>query len=352
MRTIRVLVADDSATMRTALTALLSEDPSIEVVGMAPDGVEAVEQAKRLRPDVITMDVQMPRLSGLDAIEAIMAEAPARILVVCAVGEGRQVDLSFRAISAGALELIAKPVGAQAKELRTWGRHVAESVKLMAEIPVITRRRRVQPEPLTSITPSGFGVEAVGLAASTGGPPALASILGALPRDFPAPLLIAQHIAAGFAKGLVRWFSEVSPLQLVFAETGMRCEIGKVYLPPDDHHLEVDPGGVLRISQTRGGHCPSADRLFESMAQAYGPNAIGVILTGMGDDGAAGLLAMRRAGATTLGQDEASSVVYGMPASAARIGAVKTQLSIEAIAPTLLELVEAQWLLHRAVRRS
>src|SRR5205823_5538489 len=184
-RPIRVLVADDSTTLRTALCALLAEDPHLAIVGQAADGVEAVEKARALRPDVITMDVNMPRLDGLGATAAIMTEAPARVLVVSSVSEQRQLELSFRAMAAGALEVIAKP--RPGEEMRSWGRKVAQSIRLMSEVPVV-RRHRTSPAPsLVQLSHAGE-VDAIGLVASTGGPPALSRVLGELPADLPAPI--------------------------------------------------------------------------------------------------------------------------------------------------------------------
>jgi two-component system chemotaxis response regulator CheB len=336
-KTIRVLVADDSVTMRNVLSALLGEDPQVKVVGLASDGAEAVAMAKALHPDVITMDVQMPRLSGLEAIQAIMAEAPARILVVCSVTEGHQVDLSFKAMAVGALELIAKPAGEGGQELRAWGRRVADSVKLMAEIPVVTRRRGGK-VPVKRAAMGVGKVDVFGIASSTGGPPALATILGALPAAFPVPILIAQHMAPGFASGLLRWFTDVCQLEMVLADQGMACQPGHVYLPPDSCDIEVDREGLIQIKRSPGGHCPSGNRLLHSIAEAYGDRAGGLVLTGMGDDGSDGLLAIKRAGGITMAQDAASCVVYGMPQACLRKGAVAEHIALEAIAPTMCEL--------------
>lgn len=329
--TIRVLVVDDSVTLRRALTQMLSEDPNLQIVGEAADGVAAVRKAVSLRPDVITMDVDMPGLDGLAATAAIMAEAPARVLIVCSLGEARQMDLSFRAIAAGALELIAKPGAGD--DLRRWGARVAESVRLMAEVPVV-RRRTLTARRLAA--PAGREVDAFGLVASTGGPPALVTILGALPRTLRIPLFVAQHMAEGFTPGLLRWFSQSSPLPVELAQEGRPCRAGHVYLPPDGHDLELDEQGLMRTPRASGVHRPSGNRLLASLARVYGARSGGVVLTGMGDDGAQGLLAIRNAGGQTFAQDELTSVVFGMPHAALDCGATTTMLPLDAVAAAIL----------------
>jgi len=339
-RPIRVLVADDSTTLRTALCALLAEDPQLTIVGQAADGLEAVEKARALRPDVITMDVNMPRMDGLGATAAIMAEAPSRVLVISSVRQHRQLELSFRAMAAGALELIAKPEGGP-EEMRRWARRVAEAVRLMAEVPVV-RRHRPAPAPPRAPLAHEAQVDVVGLVASTGGPPALAYVLGSLPRDLPIPLLIAQHIAAGFTTGLVRWFRSVCSLHVVVAEEGALPAPGKVYLPPDGCDLELDREGRLRVPRSTGLHCPSANRLLASVARAFGSRGGGFVLTGMGDDGAQGLLDLKRAGGATYAQDEQTSVVFGMPQAAHACGATQALLPLESVAPAILELCKGR----------
>ena len=330
---IRVLVADDSATLRNALVALLGECEDIAIVGQAKDGVEAVSMARALRPDVITMDVNMPRLDGLGATAAIMADAPARVLVISSVSEHREQELSFKAMAAGALELIAKPASG---EMRAWGRKVAESVRLMAEVPVVRRHRaRLPPVPVAI---GHASVDVVALVASTGGPPALAQVLGELPADLGVPVLVAQHIAEGFTAGLVRWFSGAGKLRVRMAHDGDAPQPGVAYLPPDGCDLEVDPDGFLRAPPARGLHCPSGNRLLSSVARVYGARAAGFVLTGMGDDGAQGLLALRQAGGATFAQDEPTSVVYGMPQAAFACGAARSQLALEQVAPAILSL--------------
>lgn len=333
-RPIRVLVVDDSPTMANTLTALLTEDPRIEVVGRAGDGNRAVQLARLLRPDVITMDLLLPGLDGPAAIAAIMSQAPARVLVVSAVAEQRGVDLGFQAMSAGALELIGKPNVTNVEELRRWGKDLAHSVCLMAEVPVISRRARTG-----SVTPPPIGarVDVFGIVASTGGPPALAELLSKLPKDLPVPLLIAQHITVGFTQGMVRWLSQVTPLPVDVARDGERLEPGRVYFPQDGQDLLVDSTGLARLQRSRGGPCPNGDVLLASLAQAFGRRSGGVVLTGMGEDGARGLLAIRKAGGVTFSQDEATSVVYGMPRAALEIHATDQGVPLSSVPELILQ---------------
>jgi two-component system chemotaxis response regulator CheB len=322
-----VLIADDSATMCNVLSSLLAKDPGIEVVGCARDGHQAVTMAEALSPHVITMDVQMPGMGGLEAIARIMENAPSRILAVCSV-QDREVDLSFRAIAAGALELIAKPEAGPRYDLAAWGQRLVEAVRLMAEVPVV-RRRHAFTKPRAPVVRSGL-VEAIAIAASTGGPHALVTILASLPANMPVPILIAQHMAPGFV--------HATPMKVVMSRSGDVCRPGHVYLPPDLHDQAVGREGVLTVTPSSEMHCPSADRLLTSVAGAYGARGAGLVLTGMGDDGARGLLAIYEARGVTLVQDEESSVVYGMPRAAVEIGATAAQLPLSAIAHELLQM--------------
>lgn len=339
---IRVLVADDSPTARAALVAMLAEDPGVHVVGEACDGFEAVAMCRALLPDVVTMDACMPGLDGLHATEAIMEQAPSRVLLVCAVSESDQLDLSFRAVAAGALELVAKP-GAEDGALRAWGRRITESIHLMAEVPVV-RRVRAAAAGASSSSPGARSVRllrlepplAIGLVASTGGPPALARILGSLPARFPVPVLVAQHIAPGFTGGLRRWLAEATPLEVLIAVDGQVLGPG-VWLAPDRRDLALEPGGVLRTPLPSTSNPPSGDLLLRSLAR-LGPRAVGVVLTGMGEDGAQGLLELRQAGGRAFAQDQASSTVFGMPQAADRLGAAQDLVALDRIAPLILEL--------------
>lgn len=335
MKRIRVLIADDSLTMRNVLSSLLAKDPGVEVVGCAQDGEEAVSMALALSPDIITMDVQMPRMGGLEAVERIMTKAPTRILAVCSV-EDKEIDLSFQLIAAGALELIAKPQAGPGHNLAEWGQKLVEAVRLMAEVPVVRRRNQFGPS-RTFLVRSG-SVHVIAIAASTGGPHALVTILAALPSTFPVPILIAQHMAPGFVAGFARWLDQATPMKVVTSGSGDVCKAGHVYMPPDGHDQMVGPHGVLTLRPSSEMNCPSGDRLLSSVADAYGARSAGLVLTGMGEDGARGLLAISKARGVTLAQDEATSVVWGMPRAAVELGATTVQLPLSTIANELLQM--------------
>jgi two-component system, chemotaxis family, protein-glutamate methylesterase/glutaminase len=328
-RRIRVLIADDSPAVLDMLSLLLSTDPSVEVVGRAVDGKQAVELALQLRPDVITMDVGMPELDGLAATAEIMKQAPTRVIIVSGM-DPRQVDLSFRAVGVGALEVLRKPSPAEATDIAAWGRRFAESVRVLSEVPVVRRMNRaptVDTEP-----PNGGTIDVVGLVASTGGPSVLSTILATLPAELPIPVLITQHLASSFTSGFVRWLGGSSRLPIQIAEHGMIASAGRVYLPPDGHHLEVSSEGELLIPIGTERIVPSGDRMLASLAEAYRSRACGVVLTGMGEDGAAGLDKIRRRGGATLAQDERTCTVFGMPRAARDLGATDQFLSPELIA--------------------
>lgn len=330
---LRVLVVDDSQVARKLLVSILNGDPALEVVGEAAHGAEAVALAARLRPDVITMDVYMPVMDGLEATRRIMGTTPTPIVMVSSSAP-MDVARSFQAVEAGALTLLEKPGGPGTPRFRALADELVTSVKLMAEVKVVTRRLRMEPAGAVPVRAPAQRVEVVSVAASTGGPAALATILGALPADLPAPLLVVQHIAAGFDAGLVNWLDRVSPLSVRLAVDGTGLRAGEVLVAPQDHHLGIDGAGRVSLSGADpiGGHRPSATFLFRSVARSYGPRAMGVILTGMGDDGAAGLLDLKRAGGPVIAQDRATSVVYGMPEKAAALGAVDQILPVESIA--------------------
>ena len=339
---IRVLVAEDSATSRALLVAILESDPGIEVVGQALDGAEAVEKAARLRPDLITMDLHMPRMDGIEAIRRIMAESPVPIVVVTASLNVRDVEQSLNATLAGALTIVDKPDSPASPRFEERRERLIAMVKALAEVKVVRRwtGRSAAVARGSLGTPRGTA-RIVALAASTGGPAALHQILRELPRDFAAPVLIVQHIARGFVEGLARWLGSAGAIHVKVAEDGEIARPGVAYLAPDDRHLGVRGRDRIHLADepAMGGFRPSANYLFASAARAYGSATLGVILTGMGADGVQGLGALRGAGGHVLAQDQASSVVYGMPAEAVRAGVASEVISLESLPRRLAELV-------------
>ncbi|ADO71594.1 chemotaxis protein CheB [Stigmatella aurantiaca] len=333
---IQVLLTDDSPTMLQVLTRLLSAQPDVSVVGTARDGEEAVALSRSLKPDVITLDVQMPGMDGLGATERIMSESPCRILMVSGAPD---TDLSFRALQAGALEVIAKPQGAP-EDVARFGVRLLSAIRLLAEVPLVTQRH--EGRSTAPALPPGSRVAGFGLTASIGGPTALASLLWLLPRSLPFPLFIAQHITPGFTVGLHRWLSSLSPLPVEIARATEQPRAGTVYLPPDGHHLRVGPQGELVVERASGSTFPSGDLLLASMARAYGVHAAGAVLSGMGEEGAVGLMAIRRAGGLTFAQEPETCLVAGMPEAALRNKATEQVVSPETLATVLRALEGVQ----------
>ncbi|HYO94174.1 MAG TPA: chemotaxis-specific protein-glutamate methyltransferase CheB [Polyangiaceae bacterium] len=340
--TIRILVAEDSPTARALLVAIFREDPELEVIGEAIDGIMAVRMAKSLRPDVITMDLNMPGLDGFEAIRRIMAEAPVPIVVVSGSMERDQIASSVRALSVGALTVLHRPRGPGHADFDEQRRQMLAAVKSLAEVRVVRRRQPTLPRSVLS-APRPAGTPAlIAIAASTGGPAALHRILSDLSGTLHIPLLIVQHIAVGFGTGLVDWLNSASTRTVKLAETGERALERVVYVAPDERHLGIAPDGTLIISAAKpiGGHRPSGTFLFESVAHSYGSRAIAIILTGMGRDGVDGLRAVRQSGGQVIAQDEESSVVFGMPAAAISAGVVDVVLPLASIAPHLARSLE------------
>jgi two-component system, chemotaxis family, protein-glutamate methylesterase/glutaminase len=332
---LRVLVVDDSEVARRLLTGVLGRDGGLQVVGEASSGAEALRLAARLRPDVITMDVQMPGMDGLEATRRIMEQHPAPIVVVSGGHDPADLAHSVRALDAGALAALRKPRGPADPGFAAEAAELVGTVKLMAEVKVFRRRPANAatgapgPGPASNGPPNGtpsarrHPAELVAVSASTGGPTALATILRGLPAATPVPVLVVQHITPGFDAALATWLDETTPLPVRLAADGQRPRPGEVVIAPADAHLGLSGDRVeLLTGPPLNGHRPSATHLFASVARALGPRAVGVVLTGMGSDGAAGLLELRRAGGTVLAQDEASCVVPGMPAAAVAAGAV------------------------------
>jgi two-component system chemotaxis response regulator CheB len=351
---IRVLIVDDSKVARQLIAYLLDADPAIQVVGEAANGAEALEALVRLDPDVITMDIHMPGMDGYEVTRKIMETRPKPIVIVTAGHDARHRALPFRAIQAGAVAMLEKPRGIGGVGGDPVARELVETVKAMAEVKVVRRRaskRSALREPVVTPAVTSAGrlqrVELVVIGASTGGPPVLQTIFSALPPDFPAPIIVVQHIASGFLQGLVEWLQRSVRLRLRIAMHGEQVRPGEIYMAPEGYQTGITRRGRLSITRAPAEHslCPSASYLFRSAAEAYGDRALGILLTGMGDDGAAELLLLRRKGAVTVAQDKGSSAVHGMPGAAIALGAARHVLDPPAIA-RLLRQVAA-----RGVRR-
>jgi two-component system chemotaxis response regulator CheB len=339
---IRVMVVEDSPTARALMVEILQSDPDIDVVGEAVHGAEAVEMSSRLRPDLITMDIHMPVMDGFTATKHIMARSPTPIIIVSSSTSGPDVEHSLNAIQAGALMLLPKPDNPASSRFDYRRTELVTMAKAMASVKVV---RRWNSAPVAAPPrPQGHAggtVRIVAIAASTGGPAALHRIFSSLPRDFRAPIVVVQHITAGFIGGLADWLRGSCPLEVSVAEHGEELRPGHVYLAPDTRHLGVTSTGRIAISDEppRNGFRPSGDHLFESVAAAYGSSVAGIVLTGMGADGVEGLRSVKAAGGHVLAQDEASSIVYGMPKEAVAAGIVDAVLSLDDMAPRLVHLL-------------
>lgn len=348
---INVLVADDSMVARTLLVHLLESDPQIHVMGVVNDGQAALDFVRGHKPDVIVMDIHMPNLDGFEATRLIMETQPVPIIICSATTDTKEVVITFRMMEAGAVACVEKPVAREHTDFERLAANLLETVKLMSEVKVVRRWPRSRSTSTMAIRPfevkSATGrVTLVGLGASTGGPPVLQTILSGLTKDFPGSLLIVQHVARGFLPGMVEWLNQTTGLPVHVASHGIFPLPGHAYLAPDDFHMGVGAGGRILLAggEPENGLRPAVSYLFRSLAEVYGPDAVGVLLTGMGKDGAAELKLMRDHGAVTIAQDRESSVVHGMPGAAIELGAAIHILSVEKIATTLVTLVNRKQL--------
>jgi two-component system, chemotaxis family, protein-glutamate methylesterase/glutaminase len=342
---IRVLVVEDSPAFRELLVNILQSTPGLQVVGTARNGIEAVRLVRRLKPDIITMDVHMPEMDGYEATRQIMGETPCPIIIVSASYNKNERDMTFNALQAGALSVFAKPTLQDPPEIY---KRLADQVKLMSEVKVVrrwaSRNTTATPVPLEPVALPKNGrtrLQMVAIASSTGGPGTLGEILSPLPANFPMPILIVQHITPGFGEGLAAWLNQQVPLEVRLARHSDEPQPGQVLIAPDDYHMQINSMGLVALVKTPPycGLRPSANVLFHSLAQVYGSTALGIILTGMGNDGAEGLKAMYEAGAQTIAQDKDSCVVFGMPAAAIELGVARQVLPASKIAAAMMALI-------------
>ena len=343
---IKVLIVEDSRVAQEFLAHVLNSDPAIQVVGLVSDGNEALQAVREKRPDVVTMDIHMPKMDGFQATRLIMENVPTPIIIVSASSGVKDVASTFQAMEAGALAVVLRPPGFGHPEHQAAVEELLRTVKLMSEIKVVRRfshAAQVRPPVLSRLPslPAAGEIQLVAIGTSTGGPPVLHRILSQLPPDLPLPVLIVQHIACGFTEGFVDWLASASGFPVHVATHGQRPLPGHAYVAPENYHLGIAAGLRIVLSNLppENGLRPSVAYLFHTVAQVLGSHAVGVLLTGMGRDGARELKEMRDRGALTIAQDEASSIVHGMPGEAIKLEAAMFVLAPEAIATMLKSLV-------------
>jgi two-component system chemotaxis response regulator CheB len=340
IKPIRVLIVDDSALVRRILTGTLKDEPDIEVVGAAPDPYVAREMILELKPDVLTLDIEMPRLDGVSFLKKLMAQHPLPVIMISSLAES-SARVVMDALEAGAVEVLAKPAGpASVGALRFSLAHKVRAAAV-ARLRTPAGISLAQSPRAKTACAGGPPLPLIAIGASTGGTEAIREVLETMGPDSP-PILIVQHIPAGFSKAFADRMDRLTPLHVTEAKDGDPVEAGSVLVAPGDFHMTLQRGSPMRVCVKSGPlvwyQRPSVDVLFQSVSDVLGKRSIGVLLTGMGADGAEGLLSMKQAGATTIAQDEASCVVYGMPKEAVRIGAACRQLPLKKIAPALMEL--------------
>jgi two-component system chemotaxis response regulator CheB len=349
---IKALVVEDSPVVRELLVHILNADPQVQVVAAACDGQKALEAVASLKPDVITMDINMPLMNGFEATRRIMETWPTPIVIVSGSWDLREVETTFQALDAGALAALPRPRGIGHPEHASSARELVQTVKLMSEVRVVRRRPRAQngeaaPSPPLPVSarpkPQEAEIQVVAIGASTGGPPVLMAVLSRLPKDFPVPIVVVQHMAAGFIQGFAEWLQHATGRPVQLAAQNERLLPSHVYVAPDSFQMKVTMGGRICLASDgpENGVCPSVSCLFRSVVEAYGSRAAGVLLTGMGRDGAEELKLMKERGAVTIAQDKESSVVFGMPGEAVKLDAATYVLSPNQIAAVLVSLTDS-----------
>lgn len=354
-RRIRVLVVEDSPVVQQLLAHIIGTDPRLEVAGVASSGEQALRMIERSAPDVVSLDIRLPGIDGFEVTSRIMRQQPTPIVVVAS--DVHDLDIPMRALQAGALAVVEKPGSVARADYQTVAHHLCTQLVIMSQVKVIRHRisarplRSGRPEGAESLSPAALAGEAVpadgrrrrfralGLVASTGGPAALAKLLKELPPSYPLPVFMVQHMGAPFMAGFASWLGTVSPLPVQLAEHGTIPRPGQVYVAPGDRHLTLLNGVVhLTADPMVCGQRPSGEVLFQSMAASYGPAGIGVLLTGMGEDGARGLVEMRRAGAYTIAEHASTAVIHSMPGTAVKLGGAVEELPLDQVAGRLIQL--------------
>jgi two-component system chemotaxis response regulator CheB len=342
---IRVLIAEDSMTVRELLSNVLNADSEIRVCGEAKNGAEAVTMTQNLKPDIVVMDIHMPEMDGFEATKRIMIETPTPIVIVSASADIHDVEVSLDALRMGALALLRKPGSPNSPTFDNEIRELITAVKLMSEVKVVHHQRPVPKE--TTSQPrltkeSAVKIRVVAIAASTGGPAALTELLSGIPGNFPASILVVQHMSSGFIDGLVAWLNTKSPLRIKIAEHNEPLMASTVYVAGDGRHLGTTANSRIFLADMPpiAGQRPAATHLFASVAKNFGASAVGIILTGMGNDGVDGLRILHETGAKIIAQDQKSSVVFGMPRAAIEAGVVDIVLPLSSIGEHLVRMTE------------
>lgn len=344
---IRILIADDSPTDATILKSLFDAEPDMTVVAVATDGNLAVSMCEQLKPDIITMDIKMPKMDGYEAIDLIMRASPTPIVVISSMISDSESEATFRALEAGALTVLPKPIHIQSPVFAIIKRHMLDTIRSMSEIKVIRKRSLSVPSSTSAMTsytvPVHGQYEMIAVGASVGGPQTLKEILERLPSNFSMPIVAVQHMSSGFIMGFSKWLDSHVALNVKYAEHDEILQPGTVYFAPDSLHFEIKrTGSVLRASLRQGevvsGFCPSITVLMQSVSHVCGKNAVGVLLTGMGSDGAEGMMTLKQGGAHTIIQDADSCVVFGMASVAQAMGAVDRVVKLDKIAEYLIRI--------------
>jgi two-component system, chemotaxis family, protein-glutamate methylesterase/glutaminase len=341
MKRIRVLIVEDSKVIREFLEYIIGQDPRLEVAGSVGSAEEALRILARVSPDVISMDIRLPGINGFEATRRIMSEAPTPIVVVSASVECADLQITMNALEAGALTVLEKPRGTTSADYEAMSQRLCTQLAIMSQVRVVRRQvsRRSALRTDQRVAPRPGDYRMLGIVSSTGGPGALIQLLGGLGTGFPLPIAIVQHITGSFLEGFASWLEGACPFSVTIVRERTCLQPGRIYMADQDRHLQVLPGYVqIDSSDPVCAQRPSGTVLLKSLADAYGPQALGVVLTGMGDDGARGLLAVRNQGGHTIAEHESTAVVYGMPAEAVRLGGACESLPLPEIAPRILDL--------------
>jgi two-component system chemotaxis response regulator CheB len=349
---IRVLLVEDSQIATVILKRILESFPEINVVGTAGTGLEALALIPEVRPDVICTDLHMPEMDGLELTMEVMSQCPHPILVISASVHEEDAHQVFRLLEAGAVDIFPKPLSGLVPNDLTFNQALINKIQILSGVRVFKKRKAKQAPlnhsqsqpPITSKADFYSRPKMVVVGASTGGPQALQELFGMLPPDFPVPVICVQHICPGFLRGFIDWLADSCQLGMQIAQAGEIPKAGHIYFPPEQYHLELDRKGRFTYSDAPpiDGHRPSITATFQSVAQVYGRKTLGILLTGMGHDGAAGMKTIMQAGGVTIAQDKDTSIVFGMPKEAIKLGAASQVLPIQAIAPALLSLFSTQ----------